>query len=104
MWQEGPLLSRHPACNGCVMGEVLVYVSWQPYPVNSQGVQGPVLKPACYCPPRLRPPPCLLCVGCVLLQPQAAAERKRAGGPRKAGSKANLSGMDAGAGQWSVLV
>lgn len=30
--------------------------------------------------------------------PQAAAERKRAGGPRKAGSKANLSGMDAGAG------
>lgn len=34
-----------------------------------------------------------------LPQPQAAAERKRAGGPRKAGSKANLSGMDAGAGE-----
>jgi hypothetical protein len=35
---------------------------------------------------------------CCAAQPQAAAERKRAGGPRKAGSKANLSGMDAGAG------
>jgi hypothetical protein len=35
----------------------------------------------------------------VYVQPQAAAERKRAGGTRKAGSKANLSGMDAGAGE-----